>query len=198
MGIDYSVFLHHAGYSVAAALIATGISLGLGWLFGKLIVRIDKNWSFFREFSTLIPMRTAVFGVAATSFLSPLGLMYFVLYFGLTQFWTLYSASVALIVVGTWLSTNIFLDAASIRWSERRVFRLVRTLFVVSPWICIRPGQFTGGGGAGTPMAKGVAQLNFDPVIAAVMWVAVLSLLLDFVFGVWEFVLIRKGKRITG
>ena len=185
--LEFSIVLEHAAYSLASAGAAVVLSLGLGWLFAKLSYFVLRRRGKLSSATIMLPIRATVFGIAGTTYLSHLGMMMYVRHFGLTANWVFVASSVAMTCVGAW-SVASFLTW---KWlpdaRERSLLPFIHTVFVVSPWLCLRPGHIVAGGGLGSMEMGGMTQLNLEPVGWAVLAIALISLAIDLCFGIGRF-----------
>ena len=185
--LEFSIVLEHTAYSLASAGAAVVLSLGLGWLFAKLSYFVLRRHCKISSFAIILPIRAAVFGIAGTTYLSHLVMMMYVIHFGLTANWVFVASTVAMTSVGAW-SVASFLTW---KWlpdaRDRSFLPFIHTVFVVAPWLCLRPGRIVAGGGLGSTEMGGIAQLDLGPIGWAVLAIALISLAIDLCFGIGRF-----------
>ena len=185
--LKFSIVLEHTAYSLASAGAAVVFSLVLGWLFAKFACFVRRHPSKISRASALLPIRATVFGLAGATYLSHLMMMMYVMHFGLTANWVFVASAVAMTCIGTWgiacsLTKKWLPDPV-----DQSLLSIIHTLFVVAPWLCLRPGALVAGGGLGSVEMRGATQLNLDPIGWAVLAIALISLGIDLVLGICRF-----------
>lgn len=190
--MDIPTFLQHLGFSLGAAAIASAFALAAGWASFKIGSSLLERFPKCGCILTFLPVRTIVFGLAGTVLLSPLGWVYFVLWFRFTPYWTLVSSSIGLAIVGAWIYALHLLRIHNPTATETNCFALLRTLFVASPWLCLKPGLFMGGSGGGSLVMKGATQLDVPLMWAGTVVIIITSLLIDLAFGTVKSIQLKK------
>ena len=186
--LDLSIVLEHTAYSIASAGAAVVLSLGLGWLFARLTFFVRRHHNKLSSAAIILPIRATVFGIAGTTYLSHLGMMMYVRHFGLTaNYWVFVASTVAMTCVGAWSVASFLTWTWLPDTRDKSLLRFIHTVFVLAPWLCLRPGRFVAGGGLGSTEMRGVAQFNFEPIGWAVLAVAIISLAIDLCFGIGRF-----------
>lgn len=185
MNIDTSILLKHVAYSLGSACIALAFALAVGRFFYKInSILADRSQQIARVLR-FFPVRTLVFGIVGLSLFSPVGIAYFLSWFGPSPYWVPVSTSMGLGVIGSWIYATHLCNKKIYNVEKGFFFRLSRSLFVASPWLCMKPGLLIGGSG-GSLITKGLSQMDFATMWSGVSVVVIISLLIDITFGIFE------------
>lgn len=178
-------------FFLASLVIAFGIS--------RLLCALNQSSSLYEKYSTLAPVRSLVFGLAACLFNVPLAQVGYIYLHGLGGNWGIISTSLTLTIIATWVFSQLFLTLNSKSNVKVQVLGVVRSVFIAAIWIGLSTGRETGGGSQlASDTLTGLMQLRQDYIINAVIISLSLSIILDVLLGIGNFFLNNHlGKDIS-
>lgn len=182
--LEFSIVLEHTTYSLISATAAVILSLGLGWLLAMLTFHFRRQKGKLSSVASMFPVRATVFSLAGTIYLSHYGMMKYMVHFGPTANWVFVASTTAMTCFGSWVVATYLIR----KWlpdaiSDRSLIPLIHSLFVMAPWLCLRPGRMVGGGGLGSTEIRATTQLDFEALNWAILAISLIALTIDLCFG---------------